>query len=123
MISNWPVVISSADSSGVSVRPSAFVRAAVTRVRASPSSDHSSIFMPAAGQPCAVSRTWVLNLAAIFLIRNQITQAKFSDFKDFFKRNLNFLFAGILEARFKTCQDGLLFVQPGTNHKGESKFF
>ena len=53
----WPGFISSALNSGWSVRPSALVLAVVTSVRSSPSSSHSSIFIPCAGQPWAISRT------------------------------------------------------------------
>ena len=62
-----PAFISSAPSNGWSVRPSWFVVTDFNNRGWGSASDHSSIFIPAAGCPCAVSRTCVLNFPGILI--------------------------------------------------------
>src|SRR2546421_10302876 len=85
--------------------------------------------MSRAGQPCAVSRTWVLSLAGIRWTRarcslglHNIFETQSGNFKNLFERGLNFLFTGVFQANTETVENRLLLVKARANHKREAEF-
>src|SRR5260370_41240761 len=133
-----PTIISSPASKGRAVRPSASVRTVFKHWLPLPSgsSRQSAIDLLAAGQPCAISSTWVVRLPVIILFppigfsgksglfdlvwSNKIVQTERAYLGNFAQCYGYFLATGMFETCGETSEDAVFLILTSTDYKRKS---